>query len=109
MVQPADAPATRDASSRQDLRQRASAVRDRREWVVSAVAGEEMSFLEVCRLACRDGDVGHIKIVTLLQAVPGVGKVRARRALAEVGVGETRPLGSVSPAELDALLRVLDG
>ena len=51
----------------------------------------------------RDGGSGTIKVVALAQVVPGVGKVRSRRAMAELGVDEDARWGEIDEDVLRAL------
>jgi hypothetical protein len=44
-----------------------------------------------------------IKVVVLAEKVPGVGKVRARRAMAELGIPEDARWGEIDAAALRAL------
>ena len=52
--------------------------------------------------------IGPIKLVVVVQAVPGVGKVNARRVLARLGLDDHR-LSDVSDTEAAALLTELSG
>lgn len=80
----------------------AEAARVRRDEVVAAVAEGRADLAAV--LAGRDDPlVGPIKLVVVVQAAPGVGKVLARRALARHGL-EDRRLADLSDAAAAALL-----
>jgi hypothetical protein len=80
----------------------AAAARVRRDEVVASVAAGRTDLATV--LAGRDDPlVGPIKLVVVVQAVPGVGKVNARRALARLDLVDHR-LADVSDAEAAALL-----
>jgi hypothetical protein len=83
----------------------AAAARDRREEVVEALTGGRTGLAEVVSMR-RDPLVGPIKLVVVTQAVPGVGKVAARRVLARLGLGEHR-LAELTDAEAAALLAAL--
>jgi hypothetical protein len=80
----------------------AAAARARREEVVAGVTAGRIDLAEV--LAARhDPLVGPIKLVVVVQAIPGVGKVVARRALAHLRL-EDRHLVDLNDAEAVALL-----
>jgi ribosomal protein S13 len=59
-------------------------------------------------LASADGDdiVGKIKVLVLLESLPGVGKVKARRTMVELGISESRRVRGLGPQQREALLRV---
>jgi len=48
-----------------------------------------------------------VYVVKIVEAVPGVGKVRARRALETVGLGERDRVGDLTADDRAALLREL--
>lgn len=59
-----------------------------------------------------DGSVAAVAsrfvyVVKIVEAVPGVGKVRARRALQAVGLGERDRVGDLTADVRDGLLREL--
>ena len=58
--------------------------------------------------ASADGDdiVGKIKVLVLLESLPGVGKVKARRTMEELGISESRRVRGLGPQQREALLRV---
>jgi hypothetical protein len=92
-----------DDARRQLLVDRLALVRRHRDTVVEAVARGEVTLDDLLAQARTNGDLGHIKTVTVLQAVPGVGKVAARRLLAELGVDPGLGLGHLSTLQADAL------
>jgi hypothetical protein len=53
-----------------------------------------------------DGDdiVGKTKVLAALEALPGVGKVKARRAMEEIGIAETRRLRGLGKEQRIKLL-----
>ena len=42
------------------------------------------------------GPDGRVKVLFVLESLPGAGKVRTRRRLAQLGVTETTPLGALT-------------
>ena len=80
----------------------AAAARIRRDEVVASVAGGQTDLATV--LADRHAPlVEPIKLVVVVQAVPGVGKVLARRTLSLLGLEDHR-LADVTDAQAAALL-----
>ena len=41
-------------------------------------------------LDSSDPNVGKLKVVSMLESLPGVGKVKARRVMEEVGIADNR-------------------
>jgi hypothetical protein len=58
-------------------------------------------------LAAADGDdiIGKIKVLVLLESLPGVGKVKARRTMEELNISESRRVRGLGPQQREALLR----
>ena len=59
--------------------------------------------------AATDDAVAKIKVVDLLQSLPGVGKVRAQQVMERVGIAESRRLRGLGPKQVEALLEELRG
>lgn len=54
-----------------------------------------------------DGDevVGKTKVLAVLESLPGVGKVKARRTMEEIGISETRRVRGLGSQQREALLQ----
>ena len=59
-------------------------------------------------LAQADGDevVGKMKVVAVLESLPGVGKVRARRLMDELKIAESRRVRGLGAQQREALLKM---
>ena len=55
-------------------------------------------------LDSSDEAAQHLKVVVLLESLPGVGKVAARRAMAEIGIVDTRRVGGLGASDRQSLL-----
>ncbi|HLT16901.1 MAG TPA: integration host factor, actinobacterial type [Acidimicrobiales bacterium] len=55
-----------------------------------------------------DGDdhIGKMKVLAVLEALPGVGKVKARRTMDEIGIADTRRVRGLGEQQRKALLEV---
>jgi hypothetical protein len=51
-----------------------------------------------------DPNVGKLKVVALLEALPGTGKVKARRVMEEIGIAENRRVQGLGAQQRAALL-----
>ena len=54
----------------------------------------------------RDEMVGKLKVLALLEAMPGVGKVKARRTMDEIGIAETRRVQGLGAQQRAKLLEL---
>ncbi|MDA8284377.1 MAG: integration host factor, actinobacterial type [Actinomycetota bacterium] len=61
-------------------------------------------------LAKADGDetIGKMKVLAVLESLPGTGKVKARRLMEQVGISETRRLQGLGAKQRDALLEAVE-
>jgi hypothetical protein len=82
-------------------------VRRRRAEVVGDLEAGRMTLGEAFELADGDELVARIKLLSLLQSVPGVGKVGSRRMLASMGIAESTRTGTIGPADRGRLLDAL--
>src|SRR4051794_33188412 len=48
--------------------------------------------------------VGKTKVLNVLESLPGVGKVKARRTMEEIGIADTRRLRGLGKQQREALL-----
>lgn len=62
------------------------------------------SLREVVELGQRDDVVGKLKVSALLEALPGVGKVKARAIMEDIGIAETRRVRGLGPHQTAALI-----
>jgi hypothetical protein len=86
----------------------ARSLRLHREWLVSEVAAGQMSLDDLRDQDASDARVGTIKVVVLAEAVPTAGKVRARRAMAALGIPADARWGELDPSTTTALWRRLE-
>ncbi|MDJ0769537.1 MAG: integration host factor, actinobacterial type [Ilumatobacter sp.] len=50
-----------------------------------------------------DPNVGKLKVVAMLESLPGVGKVKARRVMEEIGIAENRRVQGLGAQQRSAL------
>ena len=89
---------------RQAALAKAAEARKARAVVKERLKSGDLSFREVLELADRDELVAGIKVLAILESVPGVGKVTARRTMAEVGIADTRRIRGLGEQQRRALL-----
>ena len=52
--------------------------------------------------------IGKMKVIDLLQAMPGMGKVRARQVMERIGISENRRVRGLGAKQVAALRREFD-
>ncbi|NLV54856.1 MAG: integration host factor [Acidimicrobiales bacterium] len=63
-----------------------------------------LSLSDVLSQAESDTVVGKTKVLAVIESLPGVGKVKARRTMEEIGIAETRTLKGLGTQQRKALL-----
>jgi hypothetical protein len=51
--------------------------------------------------------IGKLKVLSMLEALPGLGKVKARRLMEEIGIADNRRVQGLGPQQRAALLEHL--
>ena len=66
----------------------------------------KMGSLTLAELLDRadDDHVGKMKVLAVIEALPGVGKVKARRTMEEIGIADTRRVRGLGEQQRKALL-----
>ncbi len=64
-----------------------------------------LSFAELMGQVSKDEMVGKMKVLAVLESLPGLGKVKARKLMEEVGISETRRLQGLGANQRESLLR----
>src|SRR5213593_3529953 len=75
---------------RQAALQKAAAARRQRAELKEKLKMGSLSLRELLVQASRDEVVGKMKVIAVLESLPGVGKVKARRLMDELAISETR-------------------
>lgn len=84
--------------------EKAAAARRARAEIKNRLKYSQGSLSEVIAQGQQDDTIGKLKVVALLESLPGVGKVKARAIMAEVGISETRRLRGLGPHQVAALV-----
>lgn len=58
-------------------------------------------------LASSDPNVGKLKVIAMLESLPGLGKVKARKIMEEVGIADNRKIQGLGTQQKKALLEYL--
>jgi len=84
--------------------QKAAAARTARAELKEKLKMGSLSLKDCLGRADTDDVVGKLKVVSLLESLPGVGKVKARRLMEEIGISDTRRVRGLGPQQRQALL-----
>ena len=84
--------------------EKAAAARRTRAEVKNRLKYSQGSLAEVIEQGRTDEAIGKLKVSALLEALPGVGKVKARAIMADIGISETRRVRGLGPHQAAALI-----
>ncbi|MDR1713854.1 MAG: integration host factor [Coriobacteriales bacterium] len=91
---------------RQEALKKAAAARSARAQLRQDVKSGKLSFADVLKKA-GDPVVDKIKVVTLIESLPGYGKAKAAKLLAELDISDTRRVKGLGDKQKAALLERL--
>ena len=83
--------------------EKAARARKERAEVKNSLKAGKTNLPDVIREGQADDIIGKIKVVSLLESVPGVGKVRARQIMTRLGIAETRRVRGLGHNQRQAL------
>jgi DNA uptake protein ComE-like DNA-binding protein len=66
-----------------------------------------LSLAQALETADKDDTIGKLKVLAMLESLPGVGKVKARRIMEEIGIADSRRVRGLGPQQRLALLAQL--
>lgn len=96
------------ADQRRAALEKAAAVRKERAAVKERVRSSEATVQEVLHEGQNNDVIGKMRVVDLLQAIPGLGKVRARNLMERLGISESRRVRGLGANQIAALEREFD-
>ena len=91
---------------RQAALDKAAAARRQRAELKDKLKMGSLTLKELFDQSERDEVVGKMKVIAVLESLPGVGKVRARRIMEEVDISEARRVRGLGEQQRKALLRL---
>ncbi len=89
---------------RQAALAKAAKVRRERAEVKERLKLGSINLSELLKMADSDETVGKMKVLSVLESLPGLGKVKARRLMDTVGISESRRLQGLGSNQREALL-----
>ena len=68
-----------------------------------------LNLKELLHQSAGDDIIGKMKVLAVLESLPGVGKVKARRTMEEIGISETRRIRGLGDQQRAKLLEAFSG
>lgn len=85
--------------------EKAAAARRERAAVKNRLKYSSGSLAEVIADGKTDAVIGKMKVTELLESLPGVGRVKAKAIMAEIGIAESRRVRGLGANQVAALLQ----
>lgn len=102
-------PPTLSPEQRQAALDKAAAARRERAELKEKLKMGSINLKELLQLADSQEVVAKMKVLSVLESLPGVGKVKARRTMEEVGISETRRVRGLGDQQRSKLLEAFPG
>jgi signal recognition particle GTPase len=100
-------PPSLSPEQRQAALEKAASARRQRAEVKDKLKMGSLTLRELLDQAGSDEVIGKMKVLAVLEALPGLGKVKARRLMEEVGISETRRVQGLGANQRQALFEKL--
>ena len=95
------------AEQRAAALEKAAAARRQRAELKEKLKMGSLDLKELFVLAGNEESVGKMKVLAVLESLPGLGKVKARRIMEEIGISETRRVQGLGSKQREALFEKL--
>ena len=100
-------PPSLSPDQRQAALEKAAQARRMRAELKEKLKMGSLTLSELLQQAESDEVVGKMKVLAVLESLPGLGKVKARRIMEEVGISETRRLQGLGEQQRKKLFETL--
>ena len=104
MVRGMPLPPSLSAEQRQAALEKAAVARRMRAELKEKLKMGSVNLKELLDLAENSDVVGKMKVLAVLESLPGVGKVKARRTMEVIGISDTRRVRGLGEQQRKALL-----
>lgn len=93
---------------RQAALDKAAEARRRRAEIKEQLKGRRLTLAQLLEQSRHDEVLAKLKVVSMLEAMPQTGKVKARRLMRELDISESRRLRGLGPNQRKKLLEHFD-
>ena len=97
-------PPSLSPEQRAEALEKAAQARKQRAELKERLKMGSLTLRELLTMSDQNEVVGKTKVLAALEALPGVGKVKARRTMEEIGIAETRRLRGLGKEQRAKLL-----
>jgi hypothetical protein len=97
------------AEARQQALAKAAEARRARAELKEKLKTGSLNLPELFERASKSDAVAKMKVVSVLESLPGVGKVKARRLMAQFEISDTRRVRGLGAKQREALLKEFAG
>jgi signal recognition particle GTPase len=104
MVRDMPQPPVLSAEQREQALAKAAEARRARAELKERLKMGSLRLADLLEQADGDDHVGKMKVLAVIEALPGVGKVKARRTMEEIGIADTRRVRGLGEQQKKALL-----
>jgi hypothetical protein len=98
-----------DADARREALQKAAEARKVRAELKQQLKSGEIGLREVLKRADEDEIIGKTKVSAVLEAMPRMGKVRARKVMQDLDISPSRRLRGLGANQREKLLQAFEG
>ena len=91
---------------RQEALAKAAEARRARAEIKEKLKMGSITLSELLANAADNDHIGKMKVLAVLEALPGVGKVKARRTMDDIGIADTRRVRGLGDQQRTKLLEV---
>ncbi len=102
-------PPSLSPEQRQAALQKAAEARRARAEIKERLKMGSLTLADLLARADSDEIIGKMKVVAVLESLPGIGKVKARRIMDEVGVADSRRVQGLGSVQRQRLLEEIEG
>ena len=95
--------------ARQEALAKAAEARRARAEIKEKLKMGSLSLSELFDMAANNEAVAKTKVLTVLESLPGLGKVKARRLMSQLLISESRRVRGLGSKQREALLREFGG
>ena len=88
---------------------KAVAIRAKRADVKKQLKSAQLSLRDLLIVSQVDDVVAGMKVVSVLEALPGIGQVKASAIMEKCGIAVSRRLRGLGPHQIESLTKVIEG
>ena len=107
-LNPMSLPPTLSPEARQAALEKAAVARRARAELKDRLKMGSLTLREVLDAGDKDDVVGKTKMLTILESLPGLGKVKARRLMDQIGIADTRRVKGLGDNQRTKLLEIVE-